>query len=216
MRTFTRWRGRVGAMVLVAAVTLAACASDEPAETATEVDDDQATDAPAADEDEPTATDEDEGEPSTTEEEDEPSPTDAQEDDTTGPPAQPRTIEVGETQRYGGYLDLTVERVVAYEYHTEVEVRAVNTSGDSRVGIVYDHVSYYPELFDDRDRRFVYEHPAGTDTISLGAGQILEMTMAFRGAVQPDAETITLRVQVDESLPPRERFEFVVPVGDDR
>lgn len=109
-------------------------------------------------------------------------------EDGIGEPAEPRVFEVEEAVRQDG-LEVVVERIVAEEFHTEVELRAVNTTADETVelfggGSVFDETS----LFDDRDRRFVYQPPAGfdaSDWAEVGPGERLEATLAFRGAVQP-------------------------------
>ena len=132
-------------------------------------------------------------------------------EDPVGDPAEPRAIDVGESFEREG-LEITVERLVAHEFHTEVEFSAVNRTADDDIVMVRDSSTARPALFDDRDRRFAYQHPAGTDSVTVGPGSRLEMTAAFRGAIQSDAELVTFQVQL-ETWAERDDVEVQIPVA---
>lgn len=186
-----RWRAAT--VIAALALTVAACDvfSGEGTDDGAVADQEDADDEDADDEDED-ADDEDA-------------------EDDVGEPAEPRVWEVEEAVRQDG-LEVVVERIVAEEFHTEVELRAVNTTADETVelfggGSVFDETS----LFDDRDRRFVYQPPAGfdaSDWAEVGPGERLEATLAFRGAVQPDAELLTFQLAPDD----RDQLSWEVPV----
>lgn len=140
---------------------------------------------------------------------------DAEEFDGIGDPAEPRTIAIGETRELDG-LELTVERLVAHEFHTEIEIVAINRTGETTIAIVNDNNRDRPSLFDERDRRFDYQHAAGGDSrIDLAPGERLDGTLTFTGAVQRDAELLTLQMTttVGRSQSIRDSVEVQIPVA---
>lgn len=144
--------------------------------------------------------------------------TGAGDEDPIGEPAEPRVFEVGEPIQEHG-LEIVLDRVVAERYHTEVELRAVNTTAQETVEIVDDSHLLPPRFFDDRDRRFAYQHPAGLrsyEAIEVGPGERLEAVLVFRGAVQPDAELLTFELTPDGhgpgDTPERQPFRWQIPV----
>ncbi len=108
-----------------------------------------------------------------------------------------RVFEVDETQTNDvGDLEVTVERVIVHDYHVEVELTAVNDHPEDARRLWMDRNTNRPQLFDEQDRRFAYQHPAGYntgDSVTLEPGQRLDAVMAFGGRLHPDAETLTLR-----------------------
>jgi hypothetical protein len=113
---------------------------------------------------------------------------------------EPVTIDVGETQATDdGTVEVTVERMVVHDYHVEVELTAVNDDPEEDRGLWRGGVEgRRPLLFDEQDRRFEYQHPAGYDDmnrVSLAPGQRVEAVLVFGRRLHPDAQTLTVRFQ---------------------
>jgi hypothetical protein len=128
---------------------------------------------------------------------------------------EPLAIDVGETQATDdGTVEVTVERLVVHDYHVEVELTAVNDDPEDDRGLWRGGVEHRrPLLFDEQDRRFEYQHPAGYDDpdhVSLAPGQRVEAVLMFGRRLHPDAQTLTLRFQ-DGAL---EDLEWTVELPD--
>jgi hypothetical protein len=113
---------------------------------------------------------------------------------------EPVTIDVGEVQATDdGTVEVTVERMVVHDYHVEVELTAVNDDPEDERNLWRGGVEHRrPLLFDEQDRRFEYQHPAGYDDpdhVSLAPGQRVEAVLVFGRRLHPDAQTLTLRFQ---------------------
>jgi hypothetical protein len=96
-----------------------------------------------------------------------------------------------------------------HDYHVEVELTAVNHHPEDDRRLWHGMNFGLPQLFDEQDRRFAYQHPAGYNTgdrITLAPGQRLDAVMMFGRRLHPDAQVLTLRF-IDEVL---EDWEWIV------
>jgi hypothetical protein len=201
------------AAVVAAAIALGACSSEDDdrlarlEEELAELRGDTAGEADGGDAEEVTEADSADDNGATDD-------TDDAGDEQNGP-AEPRVIEVDETQTNGDNDDIvaTVERVVVHDYHVEIEFTALNNHTEDTFRMWRGSI-WAPLLFDDQDRRFEYQHAAGyddTDFIELAPGQRVEAVLMFGGRIHPAAQTLTLRFT--ENAPALEGLEWTVPLG---
>lgn len=192
------------AMVAVLALTGCGLLEDQTAETTTEVGEeaDRLAQLEAELRELRAAQGTDGGEAASTEE-GAPEPSgDEGDEEGTGPVAasevgDARVFDVNETQTNDvGDLEVTVERIIVQDYHVEVELSALNDHPEERRRLWMGRNTIRPQLFDEQDRRFEYQHPAGYnsgDSVALEPGQRLEAVVMFGGRLHPDAQTLTLR-----------------------
>lgn len=137
---------------------------------------------------------------------------DADDDGTDRAPGDdaPRVIELDETRQLDGDdLELTVDRALVHEHWIEIELSVTNLHTESRKSL-WGSGGSRPRLFDEQDRRFEYQHPAGTSNIiRLDAGQTAEAVLVFGGRLHPNAETVTLRFGGQDIGSP----EFTFPIS---
>lgn len=136
----------------------------------------------------------------------------------TGPvePAEPRTVEVGETYEYsedGTAYTVTVHRVVVNDYYVEAEVTIVN-DGNKRFLTLYTSSSM-PALYDDRGREYAYQQHAGSgEQLFLESGEGLDAVLVFAGRLDPQARTVTLDLgRMGGSEDPFQQAIFEIQVG---
>lgn len=190
---------RTTALALAAALTLGGCSQgetatfDEPAEVAAQ----ERTEAPAQqDTEEVTAT--------------------AVE---TVEPAEPRTIEIGETESFSdedAAFTLTVHRLVVNDYYVEAEITVVNDSDQQLRTWRGGGSSASPRLYDDRGRRYTFQAQPGSDggQLILLPAEGLDAVLVFAGRVDPEAGRLTL--DLSEIGDDWSQMTFEVPVEDAR
>lgn len=121
----------------------------------------------------------------------------ASSDESAVEPAEPQTIEIGETQtvsKEGEAFTLTVHKVVVQDYYVEAEITLIN-DGDDDLEAWYGHSSVSaPLLYDDRGRSFAFQPQAGGkgESLRLLPGEGVEAVLVFAGAVDTDAQSLTL------------------------
>lgn len=203
MRHTTRLRTRTTAAALALAFGLAACGGTElQAETATsegESDEDQVAELEAEladlrgdtnDEDGAGSKDGDDGG----------AQGGGSGDDPTGADGDgPLVIELDETRATNnGDVEITMDRALVHDYWVEVELSMTNLHTEDRMSL-WGSGNSRPRLFDEQDRRFEYQHPAGMDNmVSLQPGQTVDASLVFGGRVHPNAEVLTVRFETGD------------------
>lgn len=121
----------------------------------------------------------------------------ASSDGTVVEPAQPQTIEVGETQSNSTKdvaFTLTLHKVAVQDYYVEAEITLVN-DGDDDLKAWYGHSSVSsPQVHDDRGRTYAFQPQAGGEgeSLRLLPGEGVEAVLVFAGRVDPEARSLTL------------------------
>jgi hypothetical protein len=134
-------------------------------------------------------------------------------------PAEPRTLEIGETESFSdedAAFTLTVHRLVVNDYYVEAEITVVNDSDDQLRTWRGGGSSASPRLYDDRGRGYTFQAQPGSDggQLILLPAEGLDAVLVFAGRVDPEAGRLTL--DLSEIGDDWSQMTFEVPVEDAR